>query len=318
MLHTCMYDQIQSSVVPVNQSKIQFDPANLSSKLTAVVLHLQVKNNASIQAAVTAAHPRQALALTIAYWELSTKSVSLLGTLPATLDEKPITEPASSLLMLASLTSKAACAVEQPLPDQAMDAWQHATWPTGDTNLLCMGLVLAAEQQLQSFADSFGSQAPVRSDQTSSRLQLAVSSAARLISQLSGCVSEALGPAAEALHEGEEGEDGARHSAGSQQLHPAVVGAMATRAFQISDGNPQAAMALLVASVLPEWELDLLGAGQVGNSPAHTRPAPAGPSDMDNGELSDGGGDKMPSAQGKRARSYRKRARSPSRFAACH
>ena len=275
----------------------------------------QVVDGLSIHRAVAAAHPRQALALTIAHWELTTNTTSLLGCLPATLGQDSISPTAGSLLMLASLTSKAACTVEQPLPDQAMDTWQHATWPTGDTELLCMALVLAADQRLQSFADSFRKNGNQNADSKPGKLQQAVSAAAALLTQLAVCASEALGLTADVDDDEEEGEAQARF----QGLHPAVVGAMATRVFQLSSGNIQAAMALLVASVLPEWELDRLRAGHASNSPASNGPAFNGPAAVGppDGAVSDAEQGQSPSMRGKRARSYRKRRRSPSRSAAC-
>ncbi len=272
-------------------------------------LLLQVVDVSSIHRAVAAAHPRQALALTIAHWELTTNTTSLLGSLPATLGQDSISPTAGSLLMLASLTSKAACTVEQPLPDQAMDTWQHATWPTGDTELMCMALVLAADQHLQSFADSFGKNANQSADSNPGKLQQAVSAAAALLTQLAVCASEALGLTADDDDE-EDGEPQARF----QGLHPAVVGAMATRVFQLSSGKIQAAIALLVASVLPEWELDLSKAGHAGAGPASNGPAAVGPPDRAFPDAEQG---QSPSMQGKRARSYRKRRRLPSRSAAC-
>lgn len=269
----------------------------------------QVVDGESIHWAVAAAHPRQALALTIAHWELTTNTTSLLGSLPATLGQDPIPSTAGSLLMLASLTSKATCTVEQPLPDQAMDTWQHATWPTGDTELLCMALVLAADQRLHSFADNFGKDGNQSVDSKPGKLQQAVSAAAALLTQLAVCASEALGLTADVDDDEGEGEPQARY----QGLHPAVVGAMATRVFQLSSGNIQAAMALLVASVLPEWELDLLRAGPASTGPASNGPA-VGPPD---GAVSDAEQGQSPSMREKRARSYRKRRRLPSRSAAC-
>lgn len=270
-----------------------------------VSLCQQVVDGESIQRAVSSAWPRQALALTMAHWELATKSTSLLGSLPAVLEQTPVTPAASSLLMLASLTSKAACVVQQPLPDQAMDTWQHATWPTGDTELLCMSLVLAADQHLQSFADRFGKDQGLTPDHRAGKLQQAVSAAVMLLTQLAVCVSDALGAVTEA---DDEKDDEGQRPTQSEGLHPAVVGAMATRVYQLSNGEPQAAMALLVASVLPEWELDFPEAGQAGNGPAQP-----GPQHLVNGELTGGAGERTPLALSKRARSYRKRARSPSR-----
>jgi len=254
----------------------------------------QVADGVSIHRAVAAAHPRQALALTIAHWELTTNTTSLLGSLPATLGQDSIPPTASSLLMLASLTSKAACTVEQPLPDQAMDTWQHAIWPTGD---------------------SFRKNGNQNADSKPGKLQQAVSAAAALLTQLAVCASEALGLTADVDDDEEEGEAQARF----QGLHPAVVGAMATRVFQLSSGNIQAAMALLVASVLPEWELDHLRAGHASNSPASNGPAFNGPAAVGppDGAVSDAEQGQSPSMRGKRARSYRKRRRSPSRSAAC-
>jgi len=274
----------------------------------------QVVDGLSIHRAVAAAHPGQALALTIAHWELTTSTTSLLGSLPATLGQDSISPTAGSLLMLASLTSKAACTVEQPLPDQAMDTWQHATWPTGDTELLCMALVLAADQSLQSFADSFDKNGNQSADSKPGKLQQAVSAAAALLTHV--CASEALGLTADVDDDDEEDSE---IQARFQGLHPAVVGAMATRVFQLSSGKMQPAMALLVASVLPEWELDPLRAGHASNGPASSGPAFNGPAAVGppDGALSDAEQGRSPSMREKRARSYRKRRRSPSRSAAC-
>ena len=267
-----------------------------------------MKDAATIEKAVTGAHPRQALAMTIAHWELATKATSLLGSFPATLDEQPVSAAAGSLLMLASLTSKGGCAVEQPLPDQAMDTWQHATWPTGDTKLLCMSMMLAADERLQAFANSFGKSSAAGSG--SGKLQQAVSAAATLLTHVTACVCEAMGPASGA--DEEDGEDPSQQPTQFQGLHPAVVGSMATRVFQLSDGNPNAAMALLVAAVLPEGELGT-GAGQDAAGPSQApRDASRRPSMDTQGEEEEG---LTPAAQAQRARarSYRKRARSPSR-----
>ena len=269
----------------------------------------QVVDGVSIDKAVASAHPRQALGLTIAHWELTTSTTSLLGSLPATLGQDSIPPTAGSLLMLASLTSKAACTVEQPLPDQAMDTWQHATWPTGDTELLCMALVLAADQGLQSFADSFGKNENQSTDSKPGKLQWAVSAAAALLTELAVCASEALGLTADHGDDEDDSEPQARF----QGLHPAVVGAMATRSFQLSSGNIQAAMALLVASVLPAWELDFLRAEHASAGPAHNGPAAAGPPD---GAFSDAEQGQSLSMQRKMARFYRKRRRWPSRSTA--
>lgn len=265
-------------------------------------------SDASIQTAVAAAWPRQALALTIAHWELTTGSGSLLGSLSATLNHEPITPTAGSLLMLANLTSKASCAVQQPLPDQAMDAWQHATWPTGDTELLCMSMVMAAEQHLQSIAGRFGKSQSSNPGQAAGKLQQAVSAAALLLTQMAVCVSEAMKSASDADTDDEV--EGVRQKAQSEGLHPAVVGAMATRLYQLSDGNCQAAMVLLVASVLPEWELGLSESGQVGTSLKHN--GPSGPIIVLDGEE-----EEVPATRVHTARQYRKRARSLSRLVDC-
>ena len=223
----------------------------------------------------------------------------MLGRLSPTLGDATINPAAGSLLMLSSLVSKASCRVQQPLPDQAMDAWQHASWPTGDTDLLCMGMVLAADQMLQDFVDTLVAQQDLGQNQSPSKLQQAVSAAATLLSELAGCAFDALPPATAADDEG--GEQSPRSSQ-AQGLHPAVVGALAVRAFQLSDSNPTAAMAFLVASVLPEWELDLPRAQQ----------GEASPADVAMGQVSGSNEGLSPSAsaQRPRQRSYQKRARS--------
>ena len=269
----------------------------------AMHAYLQVTDDDSISRAVAAARPRQALALTLAHWELATKTSCTLGRLSPTMGDTPLNPAAGSLLMLSSLVSKASCCVHQPLPDQAMDAWQHAPWPTGDTDLLCMGLVLAADPALQSFVDKLGAQQESNAQsQTQGKLQQAVTAAATLLSEVAGCAYNALPPAMATEDEG--GEESPR-SAQSEGLHPAVVGSLAVRAFQLSDGNPTAAMAFLVASVLPEWELDLPRAQQGEASPAK-------------GQANGSDGDMSPaaaSARRARQRSYRKRARSVTRCA---
>lgn len=213
-----------------------------------------------------------------------------------------INPAAGSLLMLSSLVSKANCCVQQPLPDQAMDAWQHAPWPTGDTDLLCMGMVLAADQMLQGFVDTLGAQQDGGQSQSPGKLQQAVTAAATLLSELAGCAFDALPPATAADDGG--GEESPR-STQAQGLHPAVVGALAVRVFQLSNGNSTAAMAFLVASVLPEWELDL----------PRAQGGKASPVDVGEGHLSGSNDGLSPSASAQRARqrSYRKRARSLTR-----
>lgn len=262
--------------------------------------YLQVTDDDSIHRAVAAARPRQALALTLAHWELATKTSCTLGRLSPTVGDAPMNPAAGSLLMLSSLVSKASCCVHQPLPDQVMDAWQHAPWPTGDTDLLCMGLVLAADHMLQSFVDKLGAQQDSAQSQTQGKLQQAVTAAATLLSDVAGCAYNALPPAMATEDEG--GEESPR-SAQSQGLHPAAVGSLAVRAFQLSDGNPTAAMAFLMASVLPEWELDL--------------PRPQqGEASLPEGQATGSDEDMSPAASARRARqrSYRKRARSVTRL----
>ena len=265
--------------------------------------YLQVTNDDSIRGAVAAARPRQALALTLAHWELTTKTSCMLVRLSPTTGDTTVNPAAGSLLMLSSLVSKTSCCVQQPLPDQAMDAWQHAPWPTGDTDLLCMGMVLAADQVLQAFVDKLGAQQDSGQSQSPGRLQQSVTAAATLLSELAGCASDALPPAAAA---DDEGGDQSPRSTQAQGLHPAVVGALAVRAFQLSDGNPTAAMAFLVASVLPEWELDLPRAQE----------GTASPVVVGEGQLSGSNHGLSPSASAQRARqrSYRKRARSLTRL----
>lgn len=261
--------------------------------------YLQVTNDNSIHRAVAAASPRQALALTLAHWELTTKTSCMLGRLTPTMGGATINPAAGSLLMLSSLVSKASCCVQQPLPDQAMDAWQHAPWPTGDTDLLSMGMVLAADQMLQGFVDMMAAQQDIGQSQSPSKLQQAVTAAATLLSELAGC--DALPPATAGDDEG--GEQSPR-STQAQGLHPAVVGALAVRVFQLSNGNPTAAMAFLVASVLPEWELDLPRAQQ----------GEASPEGVAKGQGSGSSEGLSPSSAPRaRPRSYRKRARSLTR-----
>ena len=213
-----------------------------------------------------------------------------------------INPAAGSLLMLSSLVSKAGCCVQQPLPDQAMDAWQHLPWPTGDTDLLCMGLILAADQMLHIFVDKSGAHQDSGQSQSHGKLQQAVTAAATLLSELAGCASDALQPATVTDDEG--GEQSPR-STQSQGLHPAVVGALAVRVFQLSNGNPTAAMAFLVASVLPEWELDLPRAQQ----------GEASLVNVADGQVPGSNEDVSPATSARRARqrSYRKRARSLTR-----
>ena len=268
--------------------------------------HLQVTDTDSIHRAAAAARPRQALALTLAHWELTTKTSCTLGCLSPTMGDAIINPAAGSLLMLSSLVSKASCCVQQPLPDQAMDAWQHLPWPTGDIDLLCMGLVLAADQMLQGFVDRLGAQQDSGQSQSLGKLQQAVTAAATLLSELAGCAFDALPPATAADDEG--GVQSPR-STQSQGLHPAVVGSLAVRVFQLSDGNSTAAMAFLVASVLPEWELDLPRAQQ----------GEASLVNMGDGQVAGSNEDVSPSSSARRARqrSYRKRARSLSRSVPC-
>lgn len=287
--------------------------ADQNSTLSMSDSFLQVAKESDIQKVVAAAWPRQALALTIADWELATKTPPILGSLPLTLAQTAINPAAGSLLMLSNLVSKASCTVRHPLPDQAMDAWQHATWPTGDTDLLCMGLVLAADQQLQAFVDILASDQETNQGQQVGKLQHAVAAAASLLSQLAVCAAEA--QAAVAAAGDSAGREQSPHLPQSQGLHPAVVGATAVRVYQISDGNPAAAMAILVASVLPEWELDLPRAQQ-----AETRSLPEGPAILANGHPEGIEEEMSPSAlatQRARQGSYRKRVRSPSRLAHC-
>ncbi|KAL3148134.1 hypothetical protein ABBQ38_014415 [Trebouxia sp. C0009 RCD-2024] len=273
---------------------------------------LQVNDSKSIARAVAAAWPRQALALTLAHWELATKTSCMLGrlspTMPSNGVEAPINPAAGSLLLLSSLVSKASCSVQQPLPDQAMDAWQHAPWPTGDTDLLCMGMVLAADPALQSFVLKMGSQQDSSQSQAAGKLQQMVIAAATLLSELAVCASDALTPMT--VDEDGTGEESPR-SGQSQGLHPAVVSALAVRVFQLSNGNPTAAMAFLVASVLPEWELDLPPRAQ----PAEAGLVHQGTFGVADGQVPNSDGDMSPSVLANRARqrSYRKRARSPSR-----
>lgn len=273
---------------------------------------VQVTDNESIARAVAAAQPRQALALTLAHWELVTKTSCMLGRLSPTMHcngaESAIDPAAGSLLLLSSLVSKASCSVQQPLPDQAMDAWQHAPWPTGDTDLLCMGMVLAADPALHSFVPKLASQQDGGPSQSAGKLQQSVTAAATLLSELAVCASDALAPATA----GDDGGGEQSPRAGqSQGLHPAVVSALAVRVFQLSNGNPTAAMAFLVASVLPEWELDLPTRAQQGEVGLVQQ----GSFGLADGQVSASDGDLSPSALANRARqrSYRKRARSRSR-----
>ena len=270
---------------------------------------LQVSDSESIARAVTAAWPRQALAVTLANWELATKTSCLLGRLSLTMHssgaETPIDPAAGSLLLLSNLVSKASCSVQQPLPDEAMDAWQHAPWPTGDTDLLCMGMVLAADPALQSFVTKLGSPQDSAQSQSAGKLQQSVTAAATLLLELALCASDALAPTTA----GDGGEESPR-SGQIQGLHPAVVSALAVRVFQLSNGNPAAAIAFLVAAVLPEWELDLPRA-----QPAEMGIVHQGSSGLADGQVSNSDGELSPSVLANRARqrSYRKRARSPSR-----
>lgn len=265
----------------------------------------QVMDAATIQSATSSTWPRQALALTIAHWELTTQAAPLLGPLPIPPGQGPLSPAAASLLLLGSLTSKAACTVQQPLPAQAMDTWQHATWPVGDTELLCMSVVLAAESQLQAFAEQFGKGEMQGGQQAGGRLQQAVSAAGSLLMQLASTVCKAIESTTEMDKPDDEEEE--------QQplgLHPAAVGSLAARAYQLSSGYPQAAMAFLVAAVLPEWQWEVTGAGQVEDGPAvqgTNRAAPIVLSDDEEDPQT------TPVAALERARVYRKRDRSASR-----
>ena len=256
---------------------------------------------ASIQRAVGAARPKQALALTIAQWELITRCQPLLGTLPVDDLHGSHGQTAGSLLMLASLTSKAACAVHQPLPAQATDAWQHATWPVGDTDLLCMSLVLTAEPQLQALANQFSKEHEVEvpAEQSAGKLQWAVATAGLLLTQLAYSVCKAIDNTAEG--EKVEDEEEERQPLG---LHPAVVGSLASRVYHLSGGHPQAAMSVLVAAVLPEWQWEIPKAGRAEDAP------------MPQDSHAQMDGSDVPVAavpRPKMARSYRKRARSASK-----
>ena len=271
---------------------------------------LQVAKEADIHRVVAAAWPRQALAMTIAHWELATNTTPIAGSRPQTLGQNAINPAAGSLLRLSNLVSKASCTVHHPLPDQAMDAWQHATWPTGETSLLCMGLVLAAEPQLQAFVDTLASDQEMNQGQEGGKLQHAVAAAATLLSQLAVCAAEAQ-IAVVAADDKPDREQSPR-LAPSQGLHPAVVGSIAVRVYQISNGNPAAAMAFLAASVLPEWELELPRAQQT-EAGSQRR----GPSVLANGQLEGSDEEMSPSAlatQRARQRSCRKRVRSSSRL----
>ena len=276
---------------------------------TAKSYGLQVSDNASIQRAVAYAGPRQAVALSIAHWELATKTASILGGLPPSRGQASFSPAAGSLLLLSSLVSKASCTVRHPLPVQAMDAWQHATWPTGDSDLLCLAAVLAVEQLPQGLADKASDKNGSKGGPAGTHQQ-AVVAAAALLAQLDVSVSEALASAAAA----DNNSDDRQHSPGfvqSQGSHPAVIGAVAVRVFQLSTGNPNAAMAILVASVLPDWDYDLPEAHEV-----EAGMVQQGSAAIANGQMSDSEGELTPSAlatRRARQRSYRKRARSASR-----
>lgn len=142
-----------------------------------------------------------------------------------------------------------------------MEAWQHATWPIGHVDLLTMGLVTVADIPLQHFVDNAtqaaqntpGSAQQPPEQQAPGTLQQLVLVAADLLAglaqsqadlQLAGSGSEAL-------------DNSGRHELDPaqlqhQMLHPAAVGALATRAYQLSSGSSQHALAILVAAALPD------------------------------------------------------------------
>lgn len=137
-----------------------------------------------------------------------------------------------------------------------------------------MGVVAAADAPLQAFVAEHGQQAPAgqalqqstaagssnpqqaaansQQEGTPGKLQQAVAAASKLLSELAQAYRQIQASHVEA--------DGHRSSPdlspGRSQpakLPSCVVGALATRSYQLSNGNDQIALALLVAAVLPGW-----------------------------------------------------------------
>ena len=142
-------------------------------------------------------------------------------------------------------------------------------------------------------------------EQAGGRLQQAVAAAGTLLMQLAGTVCKAIESTTELDKPDDEEEE--------QQplgLHPAAVGSLAARVYQLSSGNSQAAMAFLVAAVLPEWQWEVTGAGQVEDGPAAQGTNRAAPIILSDDEEEP---QTTPMAAPKRARVFRKRGRSASR-----
>lgn len=239
---------------------------------TSIRYQLQVLGNAGVSSAVAGAWPRQALALTIAHWQLATHCTTLLTLPTAQPGLELLTAEASSLLHLARMTSKAFAHILQPLPNQAMEAWQQAPWPVGSCQLLSMGMVTAADSLLQAYTTEYGQQAlpsagvqphsaadssqqaePNESmQQTAGRLQQIVIAASKLLAELAQAYRQF-----QASHAGADSDRSTPDlSPGRSQpakLPSLVVGAIATRAYQLSNGHAECALALLVAAALPEW-----------------------------------------------------------------
>lgn len=223
---------------------------------------LQILDGASVTAATAGAGPRQALALTIAHWQLATQCTPLFTHFTPAATSQPISSEARSLLQLAHMTSKAFARVHQPLPSQAMEAWQRAIWPCGSCELLAMGMTVAADATLQAFIAEHHQQPRLNTPASGvhptvpGRLQQTVIAASHMLEGLAQAygqfqaasieadaaadmLSPDLGPAESQLH--------------AARLQPTIVGAIATRGFQLSNGNAETALAVLVAAAVPAW-----------------------------------------------------------------
>lgn len=252
---------------------------------------MQVLDTTSVNKAIAGAWPRQALALTIAHWQLATECTPVITPLTSPPTFPSISPEASSLLHLAHLTSKAFAIVHQPLPSQAMAAWQHATWPVGSCELLSMGMTAAADAPLQAFIAECNDPAAAATVGTSQRpesqaapLQQSVIAASNLLSTLAQAQKQWQAAFVEAdAADQRRSPDFSPARSQSAKLPSGVVGAIATRGYQLSSGNANAALAILVAAALPEWADRTQRAVRDGHSPpsAHLGPVAngrAGPS----------------------------------------
>ena len=174
------------------------------------------------------------------------------------------------------MTSKAFARVHQPLPSQAMEAWQHAIWPIGSCEVLAMGMTVAADAPLQAFIADHHQQAALnmpgrRDDPTApGRLHQAVIAATSMLHGLAHAygqfqaASTEADAAADMLSPDLGPADPPSHAA---RLHPGAVGAIATRGFQLSNGNAETALAILVAAAMPAWGDNKARLRSVVNSP---------------------------------------------------